>query len=117
MAGTSYCDGRDPGGSRRILDTGAAVRGRHADPMRRVWIAVVVLVATAPALAACSKPVGGSTSAHDVAWVATGASVTLPGTAVTPVALSRRHIGAHTRGWPTRRSLNISSASASLPLS
>jgi YVTN family beta-propeller protein len=44
-------------------------------------------------LAACNKPVG-SASVHDVAWVATGASVTLPGMDVTPVNLPRRHIGA-----------------------
>ena len=31
---------------------------------------------------------------HDVAWVATGASVTLPGTDVTPVNLARGHVGA-----------------------
>ncbi len=44
-----------------------------------------------PLLAACSKPVG-STSVHNVAWVATGASVTLPGTGVTPVTLATRHV-------------------------
>jgi hyaluronoglucosaminidase len=57
---------------------------------RAVALALVVIV---PALAACSKPVG-SASVHDVAWVTTGASVTLPGTDVTPVNLGRRRIGA-----------------------
>ena len=37
----------------------------------RLGAAVVALVALAPALAACSKPVG-STSVRDVAWVTTG---------------------------------------------
>ncbi len=49
--------------------------------------------ALALALAACGSPVG-STSVRDVAWVTTGASVTLPGRDVTPVDLARRHVGA-----------------------
>jgi hypothetical protein len=53
--------------------------------------AVLALAAMVPALAACSKPVG-SASVRDVAWVATGASVTLPGVDVTPVALSARRV-------------------------
>ena len=54
---------------------------------------LLVLAAIVPLLsAACSTPVA-SAPAHDVAWVATGASVTLPGMAVTPVALDRRHVG------------------------
>ena len=36
----------------------------------------------------------GSATVHDVAWVATGASVTLPGTDVTPVRLPTRHVEA-----------------------
>ncbi len=44
-------------------------------------------------LAACAGPVG-STSVRDVAWVATDASVTLPGMDVTPVNLTRRHVQA-----------------------
>lgn len=54
---------------------------------------VLALGALVPALAACAKPVGG-TSVRDVAWVATDASVTLPGTDVTPVDLARRHVRA-----------------------
>ena len=54
---------------------------------------LLALVGVVPALAACSKPVG-STSVRHVAWVTTGASVTLPGMDVTPVNLDRRHIGA-----------------------
>jgi YVTN family beta-propeller protein len=44
-------------------------------------------------LSACNTPVG-STSVRDVAWVTTGASVTLPGTGVTPVDLATRRQGA-----------------------
>lgn len=50
-------------------------------------------LAAAPALAACNSPVG-STAVRDVAWVTTGASVTLPGMAVTPVDLVTRRPGA-----------------------
>ena len=73
---------------RRGLRAGLSARVR-----RRRWILFPALVALVPALAACAKPVG-STSVHDVAWVTTGASVTLPGMDVTPVNLTRRHIGA-----------------------
>jgi YVTN family beta-propeller protein len=67
--------------------------GRRACHRHRAQIGAVVvaLVALAPALAACSKPVG-STSVRDVAWVTLGASVTLPGTDVTPVDLATRHV-------------------------
>jgi hyaluronoglucosaminidase len=77
---------RAPG--RRRLRAGLSARVR-----RRRWILLPALVAVVPALAACAKPVG-STSVHNVAWVTTGASVTLPSMDVTPVNLSRRHIGA-----------------------
>ena len=60
--------------------------------MRPRRLLPLALVAALPALAACSMPVG-STAVHDVAWVAKGASVTLPGMDVTPVNLARRHIG------------------------
>lgn len=50
---------------------------------------VLALVADAPQVD--GAPVG-SASARDVAWVATGASVTLPGMDVTPITLSRRHV-------------------------
>jgi hypothetical protein len=59
----------------------------------RHLLGAAVLVALAPALTSCSSPVGSATST-DVAWVATGASVTLPGTGVTPVNLARRHVAA-----------------------
>ncbi len=53
----------------------------------------LALVVAVPVLAACTRPVGSAT-VHDVAWVTTGASVTLPGTDVTPVRLPTRHIQA-----------------------
>ena len=53
---------------------------------------LLALAALVPAVSACATPVG-SAAVGDVAWVTTGASVTLPGTAVTPVGLARRHIG------------------------
>jgi YVTN family beta-propeller protein len=59
---------------------------------RRVAAALLVALAVAPVVAACNAPVG-STSVRDVAWVTTGASVTLPGTGVTPVDLATRHAG------------------------
>jgi YVTN family beta-propeller protein len=61
--------------------------------MRRRFLLPVALAAVVPALAACAAPVG-STSVRNVAWVATGASVTLPGMDVTPVTLTHRPIGA-----------------------
>lgn len=61
--------------------------------VRRRRLVLLALVAVVPALAACAQPVGG-TSTHDVAWVTTGASVTLPGTGVTPVNLARQHVQA-----------------------
>ena len=70
--------------------------GRAGRTGRSRWrrVAFPVVAAVVPLLsAACSTPVA-SAPAHDVAWVATGASVTLPGMAVTPVALDRRHVGA-----------------------
>ncbi len=53
----------------------------------------LALVVAVPVLAACTRPVGSAT-VHEVAWVTTGASVTLPGTDVTPVRLPTRHIQA-----------------------
>ena len=61
--------------------------------VRRGWVLPVALVVGLPLLAACAAPVGG-TSVRNVAWVATDASVTLPGTGVTPINLAHRHIGA-----------------------
>lgn len=57
-----------------------------AEARRRGGVALLALV-LASALAACGAPVG-STSVRDVAWVATGASVTLPGTNLTAVDLA-----------------------------
>jgi hypothetical protein len=54
----------------------------------------LALVVAVPALAACRTRAVGSATVHDVAWVTTGASVTLPGTGVTPVRLPRRHVEA-----------------------
>ncbi len=59
--------------------------------VRRRWLLLPALVGVVPALAACAQPVGGASS-HNVAWVTTGASVTLPGTDVTAVNLARRHV-------------------------
>jgi YVTN family beta-propeller protein len=72
---------------------GRRLRAGMSAPVRRCGLLLVALAALVPAIAACATPVGGTT-VGDVAWVATAASVTLPGTAVTPVALARRHIGA-----------------------
>ena len=60
--------------------------------MRRRWALVVALAALVPALAACANS-AGTAAVGDVAWVATDASVTLPGTGVTPVDLARPHVG------------------------
>ena len=54
---------------------------------------ILASLAVTPALAACNSPVG-STSVRDVAWVTTAASLTLPGTALTPVDLATRRPGA-----------------------
>ena len=75
---------RPPGGRR--------LRAGLSAPVRRCWLLLLALALSVPALAACATPVG-STAVGEVAWVTTGASVTLPGTAVTPVGLARRHIG------------------------
>jgi len=64
---------------------------RRAPQVRRRVVPLLALGALVPLLAACSNPVG-STSVRDVAWVATGASVTLPGMDVTPVNLATRHV-------------------------
>jgi YVTN family beta-propeller protein len=59
----------------------------------RVGAMVLGALAPALALAACGSPVG-STSVRAVAWVTTGASVTLPGMDVTPVDLHTHRLGA-----------------------
>ena len=69
------------------------VRVGVSAPVRRRRLAVLALTVPVPALVACSTPVGGA-SVREVAWVTTDASVTLPGMDVTPVALSRPHVGA-----------------------
>ena len=55
--------------------------------------AALALALAVPALAACTRPVSGTT-VHTVAWVTTGGSVTLPGTAITPVRLATHRVGA-----------------------
>jgi hyaluronoglucosaminidase len=62
--------------------------------VRRRCTLVLALAVAVPVLAACSTRPVGSATVHDVAWVATGSSVTLPGTGVTPVRLPTRHVGA-----------------------
>jgi hyaluronoglucosaminidase len=57
----------------------------------KAFVLALVLALVAPVLAGCAKPVGSAT-ATDVAWVATGASVTLPGMGVTPVNLTQRRV-------------------------
>jgi len=51
------------------------------------------LALSVPALVACTRPVSGTT-VHTVAWVTAGGSVTLPGTAITPVRLATHGAGA-----------------------
>jgi hyaluronoglucosaminidase len=63
--------------------------------LRPVLFGLVTLIVATPLLALSSLPPAGAsarrhTSAGDVAWVATGASVTDPGSAVTPVELASR---------------------------
>jgi YVTN family beta-propeller protein len=56
------------------------------------WLATVAVAGAGLALTGCSSPVG-SARTTDEAWVATGASVTLPGTGLTPVDLGTRRTG------------------------
>ena len=93
VTGDFWPEGDAAGWSATDRPAGAACAAGMSAPVRRCGLLLVALAALVPALAACATPVGGTT-VGDVAWVATGASVTLPGTAVTPVALARRHIGA-----------------------
>jgi DNA-binding beta-propeller fold protein YncE len=67
--------------------------GLGAGVPKKALVVALTLGALASALAACGKPVGSAT-ATDVAWVATGASVSLPGMGVTPVNLGRRLVEA-----------------------
>ena len=67
-------------------------RQRRAVRWRRIAAGVLLSLLGPAALAACGAPVG-STSVRDVAWVTTGASVTLPGMDVTPVDLARHRQG------------------------
>ena len=55
-------------------------------------VVAAALVSVAPVLAACTSAPAGSASTRDVAWVATDASVTLPGSAVTPVDVVTRKV-------------------------
>ena len=62
---------------------------------RRAAATLALVLATAGvALAGCSHRAGSAPASDDVAWVTTGASVTLPGTTVTPVDVTSRHRGA-----------------------
>jgi hyaluronoglucosaminidase len=70
------------------------VRAGLSAHVRRRWLLLLTLAGVVPALTACAQPVSGASSSHTVAWVATGASVTLPGMDVTPVNLARRHVEA-----------------------
>ena len=70
------------------------MRAGLSAPVRSRCAVALALVLAVPVLAACTTPPVGSATAHDVAWVATGASVTLPGMDVTPVHLGRQHVGA-----------------------
>jgi hypothetical protein len=63
---------------------------RAAGPTRAAFVALP-LGMLALVLSACGGPVGSAT-ATDVAWVATGASVTLPGMGVTPVDLAHERV-------------------------
>ncbi len=54
---------------------------------------LLAVMTAVPLLAACTTRPVGSATVHDVAWVATDASVTLPGMDVTPVRLPARHVG------------------------
>lgn len=69
----------------RRAGTGRRIRGGG-----RASVLALLALVVAPTLAACNTPVG-STAVRDVAWVTTSASVTLPGTDVTPVDLATRH--------------------------
>jgi hyaluronoglucosaminidase len=60
----------------------------------RALVVAAALVSAIPLLAACTSPPAGSASTRDVAWVATDASVTLPGSDVTPVDIATRKVGA-----------------------
>jgi hyaluronoglucosaminidase len=69
------------------------LRAGVSAPVHRRWLALVALGALLPVLAAYAEPIGSTSVAAGVAWVAAGASVTLPGSDVTPVVLARRHVG------------------------
>jgi YVTN family beta-propeller protein len=56
--------------------------------LHRRAVGALALTIAAPVLAGCTSGSSGTT-ASDVAWVATGASVTLPGSGVTPVDLGQ----------------------------
>jgi hyaluronoglucosaminidase len=61
--------------------------------VRSRGLAALALVAAVPVLAGCSSSPAGSSSTRDVAWVATSASVTLPGKGITPVHLAAEKVG------------------------
>ena len=61
--------------------------------MRRRGLAALALVVAGSVLAGCTSTPAGSSSTRDVAWVATSASVTLPGKGITPVHLAAGKVG------------------------
>ena len=61
--------------------------------MRLRGLAALALVAAVPVFAGCSSTPAGSAFTRDVAWVATSASVTLPGKGITPVHLAPQKVG------------------------
>ena len=67
--------------------------GLVARVRKRCAVVALTIAALTPMLAACSNP--GSAATSDVAWVTTGASVTDPGIAVTPVDLDNHHAEDH----------------------
>ena len=87
------------------------VRTRVRRPAARATRLVVggVLCTGVPLLAACSSTPAGSAGTRTVAWVATDASVTLPGTTVTALDTITRGSArgsawaASPRRWPTPR--------------
>jgi hyaluronoglucosaminidase len=62
-------------------------------PVRARFLALAAaLVVAMPLLAACTSAPASSASTRDVAWVATDASVTLPGSNITPVDVVTRRV-------------------------
>ena len=69
------------------------MRSGLAARVRKRSAVAALTIALTPTLSACSNP--GSAATSEVAWVTTGASVTDPGIAVTPVDLDGHRVGTH----------------------